>query len=182
MDAPQATFDLFRPFDGDVPGEAIERASNSPTRGITWVLVRATAGVVLALAIVTLAKFAHCLAAELSLARAAKAAALEATLPRASYETVCSAVKSRLAHNTDLSNKVEVSLMQNGATFGRAYQPKPGDRITVTLTVPKSVAQPYWLRALKVSSIDKPITVRAEGCIPGKQFPASVARWLMSAR
>jgi hypothetical protein len=181
MDAPQATFDLFRPFDGDVPGEAAERASNPPPRGISWVLVRATAGAVLALSFVTLAEFAYCLAAELSLARAAKAAALEATLPRASLETICAAAKRRLAANVALASSANISLLQNGVPVGQRFQPQPGDRIAVTISAPKRAVQPYWLQVLCFSSLDQLMTMQAERDMADKEFPASVARRLTSA-
>jgi hypothetical protein len=157
--------------------EAIERSIDLPTRGVTWVIVWAMAIAVHAIAIGILTEFGHCLSAERELARAARAASLEAILPRASYETIRNVVQRRL-RDTVLTPKVSVLLAQNGAPVGRSFRPQPGDRIAVTLAVPRSEILPHWLQRLTSWRSRTCISVTSERAMPGKRLPMKVARLL----
>jgi hypothetical protein len=143
----------------------------APTLGVAWVLQRAAALSVLYFSGCVLAEFAYCLAAEHTLARAVRAGALEATLPRATHRSVVAAVDRRLLNYRGVKHHAQLIVRQNGAPVRAKLQPKPGDRLTVSISTPARVVIPRWLQSLKFWDRGDVIKVSAHRQVPGRVLP-----------
>jgi hypothetical protein len=176
MDASPTSLRVRSPFDrndvADSPSPA-SRQPVQPTRGIGWVIKWTVAAGVLLYSATVLVEFAYSLAAEQMLGRAARAAALEATLPRATLHSIEQSARRRLGDSAASRNDLKLALLQNGAWVSRRFQPRGGDRLTVTVTMPAQALMPNWLRSLTIWRDDATIRARAERSMPGRQLSPS---------
>lgn len=140
------------------------------TRGIAWVLRWAAAGGVLCFSTAVLAEYTFCLAAELTLLRAARAGALEATLPRATQRTVAETVARRLAGFPHANGHWRLALWQNDEPILGRLAPHPGDRLTVSISIPRRGVLPGWLSALKCWGGQERLEARAVRHIPARRL------------
>jgi hypothetical protein len=143
-----------------------------PTRSARWVLLWTAAIAVLLIAVGGLTQFAYMIAAEHTLNVAARAGATEATLPRATYQSVTAAVERRLVKYPLLSGQLQVNLLQNGTPVGQKFRAGDGDRFSITISVPASVAMPTWLRKFSPWHDESLINARAERDVPGRKLRA----------
>jgi hypothetical protein len=161
----------------DAPSIALDDAyahasRHLPTRSAHWVLLWTAAIAVLLIALGGLTQFAYLIAAEHSLNVAARAGATEATLPRATYQSVKAAVERRLVNYPLLSGQLQVNLLQNGTPVGQKFRAGNGDRFSITISVPTSVAMPTWLRKFSPWHDESLINARAESDVPGRKLRA----------
>jgi hypothetical protein len=174
MDATRTSLHLLSHFerDGAVDAAEIEMFPRvQPTRGIGWVLKWAAAAAVLFYATTVLTEFAYSLAAEQLLVRAARAAVLEATLPRATVQSVEQSVYRRLGDTVASQGRVKLALLQNGVWVSKKHQPRGGDRLSITVTIPAQALMPNWLRRLTLWRGSAIVRARAERIMPGRQLP-----------
>ena len=138
--------------------------------GVGWVLAWASALAVIALVMVVLAEFAYVFKAEHALRIAARAGAMEATLPRATYQSAVATIERRLESYPSLTKQLEIRLQQNDVLVQSQFRQQAGDQITITLSAPKGLATPLWLRSLTTARRDAKIQARAEQQIPGRRL------------
>jgi hypothetical protein len=115
-----------------------------------------------------LAEFMYCLAAEHALARAARAGALEATLPRATSQSVAAAANRRLSAYQHAAGNMQLVILQNGAPLRARLRPKPGDRLSVSMSIASRAVVPRWLQTLKFWGSGEQIVIAAERHVPGR--------------
>jgi hypothetical protein len=169
MDSQLSCYDPLAHF--DVDSRATSR--RLPTRGVAWVLRWAAALAVVTYSAVVLAEFAYCLAAEHAMARAARAGAVEATLPRATRHSVTATIKRRLVSSPGLFAQMRLVVEQNGALLSGQIHPRPGDRLSVTLTAPAGAALPAWFRPLSLWTESAPLRVSAAREMPDRMLAAN---------
>jgi hypothetical protein len=164
--------DVSCPIDGfaaDEPapdGLDVADSARGTARGAGWVLRWAAALGVLAWSASVLVEFGYCLAAEQTLARAARAGVMEATLPRATGHSIEQVIWKRLDEWAIPHSGARIALVHNGTPVAGVFQPRPGDRISITLTVSSQAVLPGWLQAVTSWSGDRPITAHAERELP----------------
>jgi hypothetical protein len=117
---------------------------------------------VFAAAAVFVMQMAFVIAAEQSLIAAAQAAVDEATLPRATRATVQAAVDRRLAPTGLAVAACQVALQQNGAGVSRSIRSRPGDRLSVAISVASRDVLPRWLARWSVLNRRETVSVRAD--------------------
>jgi hypothetical protein len=165
---------LFSCFDDDEGADGGGSATNhrASERGILWVLRWAAAILVLSFSCGVLAEFAFCLAAEHTVARAARAGALEATLPRATTSSIRESVARRLTGYPTAVAKTRLVIYQNGRPLLGRLIARPGDRISVHVSLSSAAVLPSWLERVKFWRGNAPIEVAAERSVPGRRvFP-----------
>jgi hypothetical protein len=135
---------------------------------VAWVLQWSAAIAILCLSTGVLLEFAYCLAAEHTLARAARAGALEATLPRATHISVAESIERRLVNHPRLAASLQIAMTQNGVPLRGRFIPRPGDRISITLSAPTRQLLPSWLRPITFWSNSTQIIVSAERQLQGR--------------
>jgi hypothetical protein len=162
--------DILSHFDRSA---AADERRDLPTRDTFWVLKWAAALTVLFASASILIEFAYCLAAENSLRRAAQAGAMEATLPRATLETIAQSIERRLRLQSIPFSRLRLGVDQNGIPVRGVYQPKPGDHLTVAVSVPATAVVPHWLRATRFLRQETQLLAHAESRIPDRKLRIS---------
>lgn len=174
---PSFTADDFSPrFGGQALIGQYPIVQGGAKRGVAWVLRWAAASGVLFFSTAVLAEYAFCLAAELTLVRAARAGALEATLPRATQRSVAETVGRRLKSLPLATGRWRLAIRQNDQPILGPLTLRPGDRLTVSITIPRRGALPRWLSSLKFWGGNERIVTQAERRIPGRQIHSSGRR------
>jgi hypothetical protein len=135
---------------------------------VLWVLRWAAALAVLCFSGGVLAEFAFCLAAEHTVARAARAGALEATLPRATAASIRETVAHRLVRFPSAAAQTRLTIHLNGRpVLGRMIM-RPGDRISVHVSLPNTAVLPRWLQRVKFWRGNAPVEFIAQRDVPGR--------------
>ncbi len=119
-----------------------------PVRGVAWVLGWTAVVVSLAASAMILVTFAYQLAVEQSLHRAAEAGLREASLPRASSRSVEFIIRQHLAERFSLDLAATVSLERSGVPMSGILRLRPGEQLSITLSVRADAVMPRWLTAL----------------------------------
>ncbi|HEX3602316.1 MAG TPA: hypothetical protein VHU84_19335 [Lacipirellulaceae bacterium] len=144
--------------------------SETPRRGVRWVLLSGAALIVLTVAASVLVEFAYLLAAEQSLNVAARAGATEATLSRSTYQSITDAVERHLANYPQANRQLRLTVLQNGRPVGPQFRAVDGDRFSIALSVPASSVVPGWLRTLSLWQCEAPVHATAERQVPDRKL------------
>lgn len=139
-------------------------------RGARWVMRWFIALAVLFVASSVLLEFAYCLVAEHTVMRAARAGALEATLPRATTYTISETVARRLADYSSGAEQMSLAIHRNNRPAAGRWIARPGDRISVSVTLPSTAVLPRWLARVKFWHGSPPIEASAERDVPGRMI------------
>jgi hypothetical protein len=167
-----ATASLRPEGEGSV-ADPLPKGKENAARGVGWVMRWAAALGVLAWSASVLVEFGYSVAAEQTLARAARAGAMEATLPRATSHSIEQVIWKRLDERAIPRSGARIALAHNGAPVAGAFHPRPGDHVSITLSVSSKAVLPGWLQAVTAWSDGQPIIVRSERELPGRALNAA---------
>jgi hypothetical protein len=82
----------------------------------------------------------------------------------------------RLTAFDDAAGKYQLAILQNGAPLRTNLQPRPGDRLSVSIAVPVRTVLPRWLQTLKFWGSGEQMQVLTERQMPGRDIPLAGER------